>query len=419
MDKLAQWWLTPKFPKKHIENIRAYRPHGLRTNFRNFYRTWILHPIKRRVAKYYLVFLRRVFGLKVIGITGSAGKTTTKEILASILKKEGSTIFTYASIDPVYNIPTTILKCTPTTKFLILEMSIEFPGEMDFYLWMAKPDVSIMTNIYPTHILFLESVENIAKEKGKIVTSLSSNDTAVLNFEDRQIKLLSKKIRAKILWFGKGSNIEASNVEHDNELRTKFTLQINKDKFIVRIPALGQQYVQNSLSAIGAALAFNISIDTIKTGLENFNAPDHRMIPILLKNGAVLIDDVYNNNPEAAKKSISILKGLDRQRRKVLVFGDMKELGHMETKFHKEIGTFAANHGIDFLVGYGTPAKFTVEAAIQGGISKNKTFYTSSKDELLDILRELIKPNDIVLIKSSRSLFLEEIVDKLKVTNFK
>src|SRR3989344_3528645 len=130
INPILKWWMTPKLPAEHIFIKPEDRPKGAINSIKIYSRKWVLHPLKRRIAKYYLILLQKCFGLKVVGITGSAGKTTTKEMLASILKQRGETIYSYANIDPVYNIPTTILKCSPSTKYLILEMGVEYHGEM-------------------------------------------------------------------------------------------------------------------------------------------------------------------------------------------------------------------------------------------------------------------------------------------------
>ena len=185
VNPIIRWWVTPKLPENHIFIGGDSRPKESSALLGIYIRRWLIHPIKRRIAKYYLAILRRFFGLKVIGITGSTGKTTTKEMITSILRQEGKTTSSYANIDPVYNIPSTILRCSPSTKFLVLEMGVEFPGEMDFYLWLAKPDIGVVTNIYPTHTLFFGDVEGVYKEKSKLVKGLNTNGVAVLNGENK------------------------------------------------------------------------------------------------------------------------------------------------------------------------------------------------------------------------------------------
>src|SRR3989344_8407168 len=154
---LFRLWLGP-LPKKEI--FPEKKP--------NFLIHWFAHPIKRRLAKYYLLILQKIFGLTVIGITGSAGKTTTKDMLYSILKSAANTAATTANITPTYNIPTTILRCTPATKYLILEMGIEYMGDMDFYTWLARPDIAIITSIGPTHLEHFKNTDTVASEKNKI-----------------------------------------------------------------------------------------------------------------------------------------------------------------------------------------------------------------------------------------------------------
>src|SRR5579859_7997424 len=194
---IVRWWQVSSLPEAHVWISKDRRPVGLKNVVRVYFRKWFVHPIKRRVAKYYLIFLKKFRGLTVIGITGSSGKTTTKEMLASILKLKGETIASFANIDPVYNIPTTILKCKPSTKYLVLEMGIEYPGEMDFYIWLAKPDVGVITNIYPTHTLFFGDETGVAKEKGKLVKTLGKNKTAVLNIENKYLLEIGQKVKSK------------------------------------------------------------------------------------------------------------------------------------------------------------------------------------------------------------------------------
>lgn len=145
----------------------------------------------------------------MVGVTGSAGKTSTKEMLYSILKEKGKAERSPANIDPTFNIPTTILRCKSPIKYLVLEMGVEFPGEMDFYLWLAKPQIGIITNIYQTHTLFFKNPTGVAKEKGKLIKNLNRKDTAILNENNPHTRQLGKETKAKVIWFG-GKNLCAS-----------------------------------------------------------------------------------------------------------------------------------------------------------------------------------------------------------------
>src|SRR5258706_238902 len=220
VNPIIKWWVTPKLP---LDDVFAKH---------NFISQWITHPVKRRLAKWYLSYLKAITDIKVIGITGSAGKTTTKEMLASILKLDGKTVYSSKNVDSVYNIPNTILKTPPGTKYLILEMGVEYPGEMDFYLWLAKPDIGVITNIFPTHIEYLKNEEGVLKEKSKLVLNLSENSAAVLNSTNTDIKKLAEKIKAKVIWIPKNSDPLGKNEE---ELHREVGKEVAKKDFQVVI----------------------------------------------------------------------------------------------------------------------------------------------------------------------------------------
>lgn len=415
MNKFIQWWLTPKFPKKHIENALSYNPQGLGLKLRNFYRTWLFHPIRRRVAKLYLFLLRKLFGLKVIGITGSAGKTTTKEMIASILKTDGEVVYSFANIDPVYNIPTTILNCNPSTKYLVLEMGIEFPGEMDFYLWLAKPDISVITNINATHVEFMGNIRGVAREKGRIVKALNSKNIAVLNASDKYSKQLALKIKSKKIWYGDGEVVTASNQNLTTDLETRFRLNYGKSNKIVQIPFVGKHFVQNALAASAVAFGLGLDIDNIEIGLRKMEKPAHRMQIINSKKGYLVIDDTYNANPLAVKETLETFKTIKAGGKKIFVFGEMKELGNLAVRSHKEVGRqIAAARDIDYLFCIGSLTKNTIDEAIRKGFSQRRTHLAVSNQELSTEIKKITKEEDCILVKGSRSMKLEEVVKSIE-----
>src|SRR3989304_4696340 len=242
INPLFRWWVTPRLPINHIYLTNEERHVGINKLMGTYIKRFFIHPIKRRLAKYYLITLKKIFGLKVIAITGSAGKTTTKEMIASILKQDGGTIASLANIDPIYNIPSTILRCTPFTKYLVLEMGIEYPGEMDFYLWLATPDMGVITNIYPTHTEFLGDVGGVYMEKSKLVRSLKKNDIAVLNSQDKYLTKLKNSLTGKIVWFGDGTAVMASQEKLQKNFTTEFRIIFDQNslkKIKVTIPVFG------------------------------------------------------------------------------------------------------------------------------------------------------------------------------------
>lgn len=347
------------------------------------------------------------------GVTGSAGKTSTKEMLYSILKQKGKAERSPANIDPTFNIPTTILNCKPSTKYLVLEMGVEFPGEMDFYLWLAKPHIGIITNIYQTHTLFFKNPRGVAKEKGKLVKNLNRQDIAVLNEDNPHTKQLANETKVKVIWFGEKSYVRADNVSISENLRSTYKLNIGDLSEKITLPVFGEQFIENSLAAAAAAHSLGANLTQIKSGLENFTPQEHRMTPIRLKNGALVLDDSYNNNPSAAKKAIETLKRVAGKRKTIVVIGDMLELGKEENKRHKELGKFIARSGINYLIGVGPLSHYLIQEASKT-IGNKHVWWVEGAEKVLPLLKPLLKKQTIALVKASRSIGLDRVVTELR-----
>jgi len=407
---ILRWWVTPKLPKEHFLVPSEKRGKGLSLlKFLVF--TFLLHPVKRRIAKYYLVFLR-IFGLKVICVTGSAGKTTTKEMIASVLSQKGKTIWSQANIDSVYNIPTTILRCTPLTRFLVLEMGVEYRGEMDFYLWLAKPDVSVLTSLYLTHTQFLGSLEGVVFEKTKMIKAVTRSGYVVLNADDERVYSLRKIVFGKVIFFGlsKKAQVRASNIEITKDFQTKFKLYLESGSIQVELNILGEQAVQNALAASAVGVLFGVEIEAVKNAVQNFNLQPHRMQPIKIKRDVWVIDDTYNSNPLALGKSLETLAQVPGKRR-IAILGEMKELGRFEEFSHRNLGKKAADLGIDLLFCFGQACRFLVDSAKKNGVAGANIF--ESKEEISRSVKKILKQGDVVLVKGSRSLEMETIVDSI------
>lgn len=320
---------------------------------------YIYHPIKNIIAKYYVWILQKVFKLTVIGITGSAGKTTTKEMIASILKLHGKTVYSFANIDPVFNISTTILRCTPFTKYLVLEMGIEYPNEMDFYLWLVKPDIGVITNIFPTHTLYLGNIDGVFKEKSKLVRNTK---IAILNADDKYLSKLKFTLKAKEYWFKNGQNATETN--------------------------------KNIAKKIAEALGITVS------NIE-YDNPKHRLEIIKHKSGAVILDDSYNNNPEAFLSSLKYFNNLAGKNTKIAVIGDMLELGEIEIEEHKRVGIEIKKSNFEKVYGVGNLVKF---------ITPN--LYTNATDVLPE-LKKYLCPKTYIFVKGSRKVGLDKLVEKM------
>ena len=365
INPVMRWWVTPKLPDHDI-----FAKH-------NIISQWIIHPVKRRLARWYLRLLQKHTQIKVIGITGSAGKTTTKEMLASILKLNGKTVYTPKNVDSVYSIPNTILVTPPWTKYLILEMSVEYPGEMDFYLWLAKPDVGLITNIFPTHTEFLGSIEGVFEEKSKLVLGLPNDAYAVLNSADAKLKSLSKKLFSKIIWFNTNIN-----------------------------PIL-----QNANAATAVAKIFRVGSDKIKKGLAIYKKPVHRLEIINHPSGAMVMDDSYNSNPWAALSTLAYFNKLAKGE-KIAILGDMLELGSYDEAAHRELGRMVAKGNFKKVIGVGKSSKFLIEE-VNKYSKETETYLFAKVDEATPILVRNLKDGVSILIKGSRSIGLDKLVDAI------
>jgi UDP-N-acetylmuramoyl-tripeptide--D-alanyl-D-alanine ligase len=345
----------------------------------------IIHPIKRWVAKIYLVFLRRFFGLKVIAITGSMGKTTTKELLLSLLSQLGPTVASYANIDSVYNIPTTILKCTPKTKYLVLEMGVEYPGEMNFYTWMANPDIAAIISVNITHTQFMKNIKNIAYEKGLIAKRMDKKSTLVINASDKNIWI---KTKARVV------KVKPLSAKINPDLTTTF------GKYTLPVVA---PHLSPSLSiAVKIAEISGASPTQIKNGIMQTKLAPHRMQPIRLKNGGLIIDDVYNANPKATQEAILTLDHLSKMTKRVpvLVFGQMNELGDLETIEHQKIKDLINKLKIKHVI-------------TRGPATKGIGIYCETNQQVLLEMQPFLNDNYLILMKSSRGWKMEEVINDI------
>jgi len=406
-NKLSHWlhfWFPKALPLEQIIVKPGKIPSDPAIRRRMYFRKWLVHPVKRRAAKAWVYILQEFFGLTVIGITGSAGKTTTKEMLASILSLKGKAQYSYANIDPVYNIPTTILKCSPKTRYLILEMGIEYPGEMEFYGWMVRPDIAIITNISATHTEFFGDERGVYKEKIKLLSYCKN--FCVLNKDNKY--LINTKLRGlKTLWFGKSSANKVLKTKVKKDGYTNCVLQVSGKKHECQLPFLGGHFCDNALAAFIVAHKLGIKPDIIKQGLRQVAKPEHRMNVIKHKSGAFIIDDSYNNNPEAAKKTIATFTKLYHTERKVVIFGDMLELGRLETESHRQIGKLLARKKIDKLICVGD-ASYETYLSFN---NKNKAKSVAGWKAAKPLFKKELRSGTAILIKGSRSVGLDNLVD--------
>lgn len=409
----VRWWVGAKLPPTAFsppegENLTASQKVG------NEAKKWLIHPSKRHLARLYRQALE-ANGCEFIGITGSAGKTTTKEMTAAVLRQKYKTRWSKANIDPVHNIPHTLLTSPFTTQRMVLEMGIEYPGEMEYYLWLVTPRVGAVLNISPVHALYLKSVPEIVKEKGRLVQALGRGDTAVLNYDDTRVRGLADRTKARVIFFGtsKKADVRAQNPNITQKLKTSFDLILPDGQTQIELNMLGEHFIQPALAASAVGYVNGIPAHQIKLALETVQPQPHRMVPIKGPNGSLIIDDSYNSNPIAARAALKTIGEIDRPQ-KILVLGDMLELGQYEHQEHRNLGKLISESCATLLIGVGDASQtMTNEAAKHMPKEKVSWFHSVADPQLREAIYSRLDNRTVVLIKGSRSLRLDTLVDEI------
>lgn len=367
------------------------------------------HYCQRLLAKYYFKLYPKI---EVIGITGSVGKTTTKEMMVTILREKFKVLATKGNIDPIYNIPLTIFRLKPGIQKMVVELSVDHFGDMDKYFWMIKPKVGVFTPIYWTHTEFLGNISGVIKEKGKLAEILSKDGVLILNKEDKNSEAIAKKTKTKIIYYGLSRNCDlyAEDLKLDSLEGVEFTMvdKLTKEKTAVKLTLLGKQNVFCALAAASVGKIYGLTLDQIKKGLEKIKPLPQRMNLISLGNHNFLIDDSYNSSPLAVKMALETLKTLKIKGKRIAVLGEMKELGDYSIIGHKEIGKSLVDNNFEVLISFGELTKYTAKEAKKLS-QKINVYQAQTIEEIVKILKKILDKNDIVLLKGSRFSHMERI----------
>ncbi|MEW6778182.1 MAG: UDP-N-acetylmuramoyl-tripeptide--D-alanyl-D-alanine ligase, partial [Bdellovibrionota bacterium] len=349
--------------------------------------------------------------LQVVGLTGSNGKTTTKEILAAILESAGSTLATRGNLNNHLGVPITLLSLEPTHRYAVIEMGASGPGEIDKLAAMARPHVGIITIIAPAHLEGFGSLEGVRRAKGEIVRHIAVSGTFVVNADDPSCVEIAKGFSGNLLRFSthdsKNADVWAKDIQAAGPDGMSFVLYAGKDSRLVRLPMLGEHNVSNALAAACAALALRLSLDQIVSALERVRPAEMRSELHVGSDGTVLLLDCYNANPLSMSRALETLSKMQGVGRKIAILGQMNELGGAAESFHTALGEEAARQGIDWLLYTGAYSEEVVEAAKQAGLKRAESF--PSHAEILSALARDLKPGDRILVKGSRGAQMEKV----------
>jgi len=356
-------------------------------------------------------YWRKQFDIPLVAITGSNGKTTVKEMLAGILRvaagNEEAVLATTGNLNNDIGMPLTLLKMGPQHRYAVIEMGMNHPGEIDYLTRIARPNVALVNNASTAHLEGLGSVEAVARAKGEIFAGLRSNGAAIINFDDTSAPLWRTLAGAHpLLEFGLEPQADVSGRWHPKENGLRIEVQTPQGNFTADLKVPGAHNACNALAATAAAIGLNIPLETIAAGLEKFGGVPGRMQRKKAKNGAVLIDDTYNANPASLNAAIGVLAGVAGKR--ILVLGDMGELGEKAAPLHAETGREARLAGIERLFAVGELSANTVREFGNGGQ------HFESIEELMNALVKELDKNSTVLVKGSRFMKMERVVQFLE-----
>ena len=355
-------------------------------------------------------YKREINNIPVVAITGSVGKTSTKDMVASVVSQKYKTLKTIGNNNNNIGLPFTILRLKDE-EIMILEMGMNHFGEIHLLSNIAKPDICVITNIGTSHIGNLGSKENILKAKLEILDG-ADNPTIIINNDDKLLHkwYLENKDDRKIITYGieNESDIMAKNMILKQDKST-YKCDINGKEINVEVPIAGRHFVLNSLCATTVGITLNIDINKIINGIKNVELTKKRM-DIKEINGIKVINDAYNASPEAMKASLNYLASF-KDNRKIAVLGDMFELGKYSKKLHKLVGEYVCENNIEILVCAGENAKLIADEALKKGMKKEKVFYLEEKDKILELLRKITKSGDVVLFKASNGMKFYELAD--------
>jgi len=358
---------------------------------------------------------RRKYGTPMVALTGSNGKTTTKEMIAACLETSFPILKTKGNLNNLIGVPLTLLTLTEKERVVVLEMGMNVPGEIRRLTEISEPDIGLITNIQMVHLEGMGSLERLEEEKGELFRGMRRDGTILVNQDDSRVVNLASRYPGQKITFGieHPADVMAKEIRLHGAGGTSFTLILEEEAIEIPLRLLGKHFVQNALSAIAVACLFGVEVNRTKEALENFQPFPMRMEVVPLKGGEILINDSYNANPSSMELALETLVEAKGKGRAIAVLGDMLELGNFAKEAHEQIGKKMSELPIDFLLAMGEKAPVVIESAIRHGFPMEKARIVESHSEAISLLRQMIQNGDWILVKGSRGMAMEKIAEGL------
>jgi len=381
---------------------------------------WIAVPDTRKALGDLATFRRRKLDVSVVAITGTNGKTTTKEMVSSVLEGRYSILKTKGNLNNLIGLPLTLLGLNENHEWAVLELGMNRPGEIRRLAQISIPDIGIITNIGHGHLEGVKDIDGVMQAKGELFQEMARGNGgfAIVNGDDQRAVRVAKGFTGQVVTFGiTSSGLDVRGVPRGLAKRTNsFELFIENEKVMIQLPIPGIHNIYNALAAAAVGQQLGLSLEVIKNGLEKVAPIKGRMEIIPLRNGVHLIDDTYNANPDSMAAALKSLHSLKGKGRAVLVAGDMRELGEHARQAHRDIGIMAARMKTSLLFLTGKFAKDLAEGAISAGM-ESKDIFLGSHEAILDDLRGRLTPGDWILVKGSRAMAMERVVEGILELN--
>jgi len=355
--------------------------------------------------------VRKVWGKPLVGVTGSAGKTTTKEAIAHVLGSKSRVLKSEGNFNNHFGLPLMLLKLEPEHDVAVIEMGMSHAGEIRALARIAQPEIGVVTNVAPVHLEFFDSLAGIARAKYELIESLPASGTAVLNADDKYVSQFGRDFKGRVIRYGAHAtaDVRAENIESQGAEGSGFDIVTTNGSERARLPLVGEHNVLNALAAVSVGLVRGLSLTEAVAALATLKPADKRGQVLQLGNITV-INDCYNSNPKALHAMIDSLAAM-KARRRVVVAGEMLELGPAGEEMHRAAGRHLAEKKIDFLVGVRGLAQAMVEAAKQSGAGAE---FVSTPEEAGEWLWRETREGDVVLLKGSRGVKLERALETWK-----
>ena len=354
--------------------------------------------------------------MPIIGVTGSAGKTTTKEMIAAVLGKKFTVLRSVGNLNNEFGLPLCLLRVERYQNMGVLEMGMSAKGEIRKLASIAEPNEGVVTNVNPVHLEFFKSVDEIAEAKAELVESLHDPKVAYLNNDDSRVRAMARKTDGKIVTYGVKS-VASFKVQQVQDLGldgTAFTVHHGRRDMNFVLPLLGQHNVANALAAVAVGATHEVPLDQIREALSEMKPEKMRGQVIKFREGFGLIDDTYNSNPKALSEMIRFVGRLQGWQRKIVVAGEMLELGPEGAELHRACGREAAKAGLEMLIGVQGQAKEILEGALAAGMDRSRLKFVADAVQAGEQLARTVRKGDIVLLKGSRGVKLEQAINTLR-----